>query len=563
MFMTRSARVRLVFLVVPAVLLFYFLALDSLVLDSPTMDEQNHLARGLALLRTGDPRLSVEHPPLVNALSAFPLLAVPEIRLPIDHPSWNEPQGWYAFAEQLLWIYNRDVPRMIFLARLPIVWLTLGLALVAFHFGGELWGQPAGLAALLLVLFDPNILAHGRYATTDIGGTTFLLLSALLLWRMWLVVAWSWQRLLVAGIALGLAFASKLSNLSFIPIFALLAILPLYRREWKWQLAGRRLFQFGVVCLLALPIIWALYAFEWGPLKVGLDVLKPLTGVSLPMPTFLGGIGQVLAISGGGRPAYLLGQFSTEGWWFYFPTAFLVKTPLPVLLLFVLAIALLFKDRPSRGRAAYLLVPAVLYFLVVVQSGLNIGYRHLLPVLPFLYVLAGGLVGAGISRLAATRGHRRAVQVAVLATILLVLLIDVRLHPHYLSYFNVLAGGPDNGHKVLIDSNIDWGQDLLRLKRWMSAHEVEHLKLAWFGTADPSYYDISHDPLPGFPRNLELWQELPFDPESPDPGIYAISVTNLWEFLREDKTVYSWFREREPDDKVGYSIFIYYVGEDA
>jgi hypothetical protein len=300
-----------------------------------------------------------------------------------------------------------------------------------------------------------------------------------------------------------------------------------------------------------------------GPLKVGLDVLKPLAGVPVPMPTFLGGIGQVLAISGGGRPAYLFGQFSTEGWWYYFPTAFLVKTPLPVLLLFILAIVLLLKDRPSRERAAFLLVPAVLYFLVVVQSGLNIGYRHLLPVLPFLYVLAGGLVGTGVSKLAATRGHRRAVQVAVPAMILLVLLIDVRLHPHYLSYFNVFAGGPDNGHRVLIDSNIDWGQDLLRLKRWMSAHEVEHLKLAWFGTADPSYYGISHDPLPGFPRSLKLWQELPFDPLSPDPGIYAISVTNLWEFLREDKTVFSWFRDRKPDDKVGYSIFIYYVDEDA
>jgi 4-amino-4-deoxy-L-arabinose transferase-like glycosyltransferase len=563
MVMTRSASVRSLLLVVPAVLLFYFLALDSLVLDSPTMDEQNHLARGLAFLRTGDPRLSVEHPPLVNVLSAMPLLTMPDIRLPTDHPSWDQPYGWYGFADQLLWSYNNDAGRMIFLARLPIVWLTLGLALVAYHFGKELWGWPASLVAFLFVLFDPNVLAHGRYTTTDIGGITFLLLSALLLWRMWLINEWSWSRLLMAGIALGLAFTSKLSNLGFIPIFALLSLLPLYGTPWKWPEAGRRIAQFGAACLITLPIIWALFAFEWGPLKSGTDVLKPLAGVPLPMPTFLGGLGQVLGLSGGGRPAFLLGQFSTEGWWYYFPTAFLVKTPLPVIALFVLASVVLFKDRISRGRAAYLLIPAVFFFLIIMQSGLNIGYRHLLPILPFLYVLASGLVGAGLARVAGSKGRRRAIQIVVIASLLIVLIIDLRMHPHYLSYFNALAGGPENGHRVLIDSNIDWGQDLGRLKKWMTDNDVERLKLAWFGSSYPSYYDISYDPLPGFPRHVDLWLDLPFDPNEPQPGIYAISASNLWELLREDKSVFSWFREREPDHKIGYSIFIYYVGEDA
>lgn len=559
--MTRSARVRLFILVVPAVLLFYFLALDSLVLDSPTMDEQNHLARGLAFLRTGDPRLSVEHPPLVNSLSAMPLLTMPEIRLPTDQPSWEQPQGWYIFAEQLLWNYGNDAGRMIFLARLPIVWLTIALGLVAYHFGKELWGRMASLVALLLVLFDPNVIAHGRYTTTDIGGTMFMMLAALLLWRMWSIVEWSWRRWFLAGIALGLAFASKLSNLAFIPIFALLSVLPLYGLRWDWRGAGRRLVQLGAAILLSLPVIWALFAFEWGPLAHGLEVLEPLAGRSLPVPTYLGGVAQILEISGGGRPSYLLGQFSIDGWWYYFPTAFLVKTPLTAIILVLLAIALLFRDRASRGRAAFLLIPAVLYFLITMQSGLNIGYRHLLPILPFLYVFVGGLVGAGLGRVAGAR--RRAIQIAVVVSLLLLLVIDFRIHPHYLSYFNVLAGGPDNGHKILVDSNIDWGQDLIRLKKWMNEQEVERLNLAWFGTADPSYYGIGHNPLPGFPQNLDLWRDPPFNPIEPEPGIYAISASNLWEFLRKEKTVFAWFREREPDDKIGYSIFIYRVGGDG
>ncbi|HEX6383215.1 MAG TPA: hypothetical protein VF177_00960, partial [Anaerolineae bacterium] len=134
----------------------------------------------------------------------------------------------------------------------------------------------------------------------------------------------------------------------------------------------------------------------------------------------------------------------------------------------------------------------------------------------------------------------------------------------YLSYFNAAAGGPENGHSILIDSNIDWGQDLLRLKAWMVANDVAEVKLAWFGTADPAYYDINHQPVPGFPRNryYSLWANPPFNPEAPEPGIYAISASNLWWELSlplQGQPVYAWFRQRPPDHRVGYSILIYEV----
>jgi 4-amino-4-deoxy-L-arabinose transferase-like glycosyltransferase len=174
-----------IWVVVLAILLFWWLALDSMVGDSPTMDEQNHLARGLALWQTGDPRLSLEHPPLVNAISTLPVLLLPKLRLPTDDASWDTPGGWYAFAEKMVWEYNRDIgiARLFFLARLPIVFLTLGLALVGYRFALLMWGRKAALVALLFILFDPNVLAHGRYSTTDLGGTAFLFLATLLLWR--------------------------------------------------------------------------------------------------------------------------------------------------------------------------------------------------------------------------------------------------------------------------------------------------------------------------------------------------------------------------------------------
>ena len=604
--------IRPTWLVVPAVLLFFLLALDSLVGDSPTMDEQNHIARGLAFLRTGDPRLSLEHPPLVNALSALPLLTLPSVRLPTDHPSWQrQPPDiyWYVFADVFLWEYNHDVTRMVFLARLPVVFLTLGMALVGFRFAGQMWGRRAAVFAFLLLLFDPNVLAHGRYATTDIGGATFLFLAAFLIWRMWR--RWSWRRWLAAGIGLGLAFGSKLSTLAFGPILALMALLPLYSWDPKlaalarWSLmaksdtkaaslwaygraAGRRLAQLAGAGVVSLVVVWVLFGFEWRPFLLQREALIRLNDFAGPMPTFWAGIEQIFNISGGGRPAFLLGHFSTEGFPAYFPVAFLAKTPLPVLLLLPIATFLLVKEKTTRGRALFLLLPAVIYFLLSTQSSLNIGYRHLLPVLPFIVVLVSGLASGrvGSKQWTVNSGQwtvdsgqdaprvtyyvlRMAYYVlrpsAILALAFVSLLLsDLLIHPHYLSYFNAAAGGPENGHTILIDSNIDWGQDLLRLKAWMEANGVAEVKLAWFGTADPVYYGIDHQPLPGFPepRYYSLWSNPPFNPDAPEPGIYAISASSLWWELSlplQGRSVYAWFRQRPPDDRVGYSILIYEI----
>ena len=147
------------------------------------------------------------------------------------------------------------------------------------------------------------------------------------------------------------------------------------------------------------------------------------------------------------------------------------------------------------------------------------------------------------------------------AVALLTVAVALWIHPHYLSYFNPIAGGPANGYRVLIDSNVDWGQDLLRLRGWMSDTGVSRVRLGWFGTADPGYYAILHEPLPGLGRDafFRLWWDVPFDPAQPEPGVYAISATSLWETpLRpEEKRVYAWFRARQPSARVGFSILIY------
>jgi hypothetical protein len=556
---------------VAALLLFFFLALNSMTSDSPTMDEQNHIARGLAYLRTGDPRLSVEHPPLVNVLSTLPLLTMPEIELPLDEPSWERQPAdvfWYVFAEQMLWQENRglDIQKIMFLARLPIVYLTMGLALLGWHVARRMWGWPAPVFVLLLLLFDPNILAHGRYVTTDLGGTFFVLLATFLLWQLWMGTGggngrrWVW-----AALGIGLAFSSKLSALAFVPIWTLQAVLPVYGMEQRgWRAAARRLAGMLAAGLAALLVVWLVYGLEWGPYLFLDPRLAPLNQWQGPLPTFLSGIERILLVSEGGRPAFLLGEFSSSGFLLYFPIAMLVKTPLLTLATAVLAAVTLTLLRPARARAIFLLIPIAAYLSISLFSALNVGYRHLLPILPFIYLLIGGLATKEVRMKlqSAARPLPAAWPVGLLLLLLLALLsIDARLHPHYLSTFNSLAGGPENGHKVLVDSNIDWGQDLLRLQDWMAAQGVDRVKLGWFGTADPDYYGLVYEPLPGGPRQpfWGQWTEPPFDVTAPAPGIYAISASSLWEYPLPEKRVYSWFREREPDARVGYSILVYVV----
>jgi hypothetical protein len=211
----------------------------------------------------------------------------------------------------------------------------------------------------------------------------------------------------------------------------------------------------------------------------------------------------------------------------------------------------------------------MLYFAVSTRSALNLGYRHLLPTLPFLFAFTGVQVGDLDSKPAkATRLGEAPQSTWVKSTFAVISVLSIWLilgnlyiYPHYLSSFNELVG-PSRGYQVLVDSNIDWGQDLKRLQKWMLDEQVTRIKLAWFGSADPSYYRISYDPLPGLPRHFDLWEALPFDPQAPESGIYAISVSILQELHRkdEDKTAFSWFRARESDDRVGYSILIYRVG---
>lgn len=264
------------------------------------------------------------------------------------------------------------------------------------------------------------------------------------------------------------------------------------------------------------------------------------------------------------RGTFLLGNYSNTGFHSYFFNAFLLKTPLPALLLIVTALVLSLLRCAKKSLAPiFLLAPVGLYFLVAMTSHLNLGVRHLLPIYPFLYVLAGGLV------LEMDRWRRAARIVALLAMVGAIAvssrIVFFPAHglkwqtvaPHYLAYFNELAGGPANGFKELADSNLDWGQDLKNLKLWLVAHDIkEPIYLCYFGMADPRFYQIAHYNMPG---GCLFEPQLGFDVLKPG-GLIAISATNLQGVYLSPAEQDAWRRILEHSvlvDTVGYSIFIY------
>jgi hypothetical protein len=505
------------------------------------MDEQNHIARGAAYLGTGDPRLSVEHPPLVNLLSALPAHLLLDLELPLDD-IWWEAGEWYHFANRFLWDANQHPDRIVFLARLPIIGIGLAMAALVFRWAAFRFGPWGGLLAAAFCALDPNVLAHERLSTTDVGGAFFVFLAAYVFWRKFRQP--SLTGTLLAGLALGLAFTAKLSALVFGPILALTALLDdaLGASERVRRLLRRVAVLTGVAAL-AILVIWASYGFQIGTLA---DM-----AASFPAPPYVQGVRAVLDLAGGGRSAYLLGEISADGWWYYFPVAFAVKTPLATLIGLLLATAVV-AYRPSRDDL-FVLVPPLLFFLVSTTTRLNLGYRHLLPMLPFLAVHVGRL-----ARPPARKSDRRS-RFLSLALAGWLTLSTVSVYPHFLAYFNPIGGGPDQGWRVLVDSNIDWGQDLKGLRKWMEREDVDRVRLSWFGSARPEAYGVPHDLLPGIPYGFSAWQDPPFNPRAPEPGVYAISVSNLVGVALPDHDLYAWFRAREPDAKIGYSVFVYRV----
>lgn len=564
-------------LAVAAVAAFAALSLTGMAGTSATFDESEHMASGCAILSRGDYRVDPIGPPLVRSLAALPLV-LRGARLPVDSEEWRS-GSIHPFGFLFLYQSGNDPVRFLRTSRLVILLLGAAAVCAAFVFSRAINGPRGAVLTLVLAAFSPNLGAHSHLATLDMGAALFFLLAVFTFWRLSRRVTLG--GLAAAGLCLGLALASKMSALVLVPASAL-AALTFVLAGGRWRLEGRlsrwsrpekrsqlvcAAVILAIVFVSAYAVLWGTYRFRYSmsesPIELTWEYPDSRPGLReralgfardhrLLPEAYLFGLHRLHSVVRGdepGRVAYALGRTSGAGWWWYFPFAFLVKTPVPFLLLAGLALFGLARrgSREDLRRWCFVLIPLGLLAAGAMSSRYDLGVRHLLPAYPLLMVAAGG---AG--RFLRSRGLTAALLACSIAG-------GVLSAPGSIAYFNFPAAALFDRHYMLVESNLDWGQDLPRLKRWMDDNGVPEVKLAYFGSASPRLHGVRHQVLPAYnvyTRYEDEWKRAP----GIRPGDWvAVSATMLRLGLEGKRDLYRPFRDIEPAAELGHSILVYKV----
>ena len=529
------------FLCIVLLLAFFTLAAENARKASITVDEGLHIASGYTILVTGDYRLVEEHPPLIKLWMALPLLPLSDMADPTTLSAWDtskyaisESVPLLKMAQQLLYVHL-PVEQWLLPARFMCIYLGILTLSLLFRWTTELWGIPGSLLVIALAAFDPNIIAYSAVAGTDIGAAFFILLS---LWLGSKFIRTPNKRFtLLTGLTLGLALTTKLT--------AVLVIIPMGLTGLFKYLRGSKMTRGPYVRSIIILIIvtfltmWCIYSFQIGK----------ITGipVPLPMPAHATPFLRLLQHAGEGHQAYLFGENKLDGWWYYFPLAYLVKTPIPVLLLFPLAIIVSVRQALwSKPQSGLIVIFFLLYAATSIASSLNIGYRHIVPLLCLIYIWTGAvlIINKSWSRL--------------LCYSLLVYQVFSTLYasPYHLGWFNAISGGVKNGWRYLADSNTDWGQGYKALSSYQNDQNIPTMRLAGFVFYDPAIYELDYTPLPPLHGDTPAIFPNRF---APPPGHYAISLTSLDGIPLADNEMYDWFRWQQPTQRIANAIHYYRV----
>jgi Dolichyl-phosphate-mannose-protein mannosyltransferase len=518
-----------------------------------TVDETSHFAASYMYWLGEDVLQPADAPPLTRAICGW----IPRL---LHAPSPRDTNGWkdrdaYLIGAEILDRPNIRARRLLFYTRLPFLVFPLLIVCLLWHWGRHLFSEPVALCLAAFGALEPTILGHGVLINSDVPAAFGALWFAYAAWNYWRVP--DARRLLLLLATMMFAVLTKFTLLP-------LAIAGFCLALWK----GPR-----PLAAVAIPLglyfaILASSQFQADPVPeaqirqfsgagvpaIALGPARLIAGLPWP-PQFVQGLLFVGgSLQGDGFTGYMLGHKIRGRVPLYFPLAWAIKFPIPLQILTVAGlIALLIRIRLRKAGPADVAVwgSALFFFGAATLSNSHIGFRHVLPALPF-FILGGGFA---IARWSAHRAARFAV------AILLVWQAVSSLHayPHGISYFNEWIGGPAEGWRYLTDSNIDWGQDLPDLGRYMQRRRLASIKTFVFGYDNPFHYlkpgSMEPQTLPS-PDNPSLERRY-----LPSPGTYAVSVNYLTGFLAPPgyEDYLAWFRQRSPDARAGYSILIYDV----
>lgn len=537
--------------------------------DSGTVDEIAHIPSGYTYVADQDFRLNPEHPPLAKALAGLPLV-LKNFRGPETNWSWEGlnqwESGWY-----MIYHAGNDPKEVFFWSRLPMMLLMVLLGIILFKWAKELYGSKVGLIVLLLYAFYPDVLAHGRLVTTDVAAALGYTLAVYFFDRLTREI--TWRNILYASLALALAQLLKFSAfLLFIIFFILVIVKSIMERK-----QGGFLRQFWVmfksffaVSFLSLIFVWIAYipfVFNMSPeithrvIDVNLssgpgvaffrNILHSLEGnvITRAIGHYLLGMVMVVVRVEGGNNTFILGHLSDKAISWYFPVAWLLKTSITIIVGTFLSLAYLVwrfpRDQKNKWLLAVILMPVIVYWGFTLKGSLNIGIRHLMPTVPFVLLLIGFFVKDLLAK--------RNVWTNAAVGVFLVYFVGSTLwhYPNFIAYFNEFTP-KDQRYTRLIDSSLDWGQDLLRLKKYIEENKINSIKIDYFGGSVPSYY-ISQ---------AQEWHSS----YGPTTGWLAVSATfyqsSKLTGAKEGTWSYEWLDKFEPKEIIGGSILVFNISSD-
>jgi len=543
-------------IVVALLAIHVVLAVGSMWHTSLTWDEPSYIGVGRQILETRNLEITALqlHPPLSYYLNSLLLLP-----LKFEPDRFGDAQYIYHKYIGPPLVFDSGYPPalLMFLARIPFVILSALLGAVVYRWSKEMYGPGAAVLSTFFYALCPTILAHCRLATADLL-LAFTMSLTLYLFHKSLRDG-STGYTVSTGIALGLALLSKFTGLILIPTLLILAFRHWLKTRSAPSSCPTRRLGFGLILVfgLAAIVVWAGYGFQFGlpfmprwlrPEAQRLIGEKPFwhavdwaarRGIRVPAYSYILGIYTQLAATRGWHDNFLLGRISQSGWWYFYWTAFLIKTPIPLIVCVAAALAARKNSSERKQSESFLLLsmlPIVIFFSL--PTRINIGIRYILPLFPLLCIMAG--------KVAITRPAKWKWALVFLCAWYAGSAFWI--HPNYLAYFNEFVGGPGNGYKYLVDSNLDWGQKLDELADYVNENNTTDAKIKYFGPPGViEYYGLENADL----NDCE-----------PSPGLWVVSATYLQNLYLDDRHCHDWLRELEPKEVLGYSIFIYDVSEE-
>src|SRR3989344_2863577 len=496
------------------------LALTSSWNDSLIVDEIPHIGAGYSYLAKQDMRLNPEHPPLVKDMAALPLLALNLNKEAFETKIWREDlNGQWEFGRKLIFNSGNNAVLITRLAKLPMILFFILSAVFIFLWGKKLYDRKGGFFALTLFAFSPTVLAHSRFVTTDMAAL-FGVLSATYFLIRWLEKQ-NRKNFFLAGIFLGIALLTKFSTFLLLPFFFVLVAVFIFINKNKNLTVHslKPVASFLLLVAFSFAVVWFIYALQmtnYPPERQYADTRDNLASfgnralaepviwasqkpILRPLAQYGLGLLMVTQRSAGGNTTYFLGEVSRFGWWYYFPVVYFIKESLAwwgLVLIALLAIStqveslkLKVKSVRNWGKENFaeiaMLLWLAIYWATSLRSTLNIGVRHLLPIYPFTILLVSG---QALKIIQNSNIKNKIVPILIFILAGWYVFENLSVYPHYLTYFNQTVGGPSGGYRYVVDSNLDWGQDLKRFSDWVKKNNIPKIEFDYFGWADPYDY---------------------------------------------------------------------------